>query len=96
MRRKFVEYLVLIFFIFVEFLSSYLLLARLIQNVGLRSLPQMRNARITSYSWCAGGLLEADSHVGSRKVHYTNSTLVSNTWPFFRNREKMVSSELQT
>jgi hypothetical protein len=22
------------------------------------------NAWITSYSWCAGGLLEADSHVG--------------------------------
>jgi hypothetical protein len=35
-----------------------------LQNVGLRSPPQMRNARITSYSWCAGGLLEADSHVG--------------------------------
>jgi hypothetical protein len=52
----------LMVFIFVEFLSSY----RRIQNVGLRSPPQMRtrNARITSYSWCAGGLLEADTHVG--------------------------------
>jgi hypothetical protein len=37
---------------------------RRIQNVGLRSPPQMRNARMTSYSRCAGGLLEADSHVG--------------------------------
>jgi hypothetical protein len=55
---------VLIVFIFVEFLSSYLLSARRIQNVGLRSPPQMRKAQITSYSCCAGGLLEADSHVG--------------------------------
>jgi hypothetical protein len=44
----------------VELLSS----ARRIQNIGLRSPPQMRNARITSYSWCAGVLLEVDSHVG--------------------------------
>jgi hypothetical protein len=60
MRRKFVEYLVLIVFIFVELLLS----AHRIQNIGLRNPPQMRNARITSYSWGAGGLLEADSHVG--------------------------------
>jgi hypothetical protein len=62
MRRKFIEYLGTVVFIFVEFLSSYLLSARRIQNVGLRSPPRMCNARITSYSWCAGGLLEADSH----------------------------------
>jgi hypothetical protein len=61
---KFVNYVGTDFFIFHEFLSSYLLSARRIQNIGLRSLPQMRNARVTSHSWCAGGLLEADSHVG--------------------------------
>jgi hypothetical protein len=55
---------VLIVLIFVEFLFSYLLSAPQIQNVGQRSPPQMRNARITSYSLCAGGLLEADSHFG--------------------------------
>jgi hypothetical protein len=35
----------------------------LIVFIFVRSPPQMCNAWITSYSWCAGGLLEADSHV---------------------------------
>jgi hypothetical protein len=66
MRRKFVEYLGTDCFHFVEFLSSYLLSARQIQNVGLQSPPQMRKCtdNFIVYSWCAGGLLEAESHVG--------------------------------
>jgi hypothetical protein len=36
----------------------------------------MRNARITSYRWYAGGLLEADTISVSRKVHNTNSTSI--------------------
>jgi hypothetical protein len=66
--------------------------ARRIQNEGQRSPPQMRNARITSY--IAGVLVVYWKVIAmsvSRKVHNTNSTLiilVSNTWPFFHNREK--------
>jgi hypothetical protein len=64
MRRKFVEYLGTECFHFCRIPVELLLSVRQLQNVGLRSPPQMRIARITSYSWCAGGLLEADSHVG--------------------------------
>jgi hypothetical protein len=81
---------VLIVFIFVEFMSSYLLSARRIQNVGLRSPLQMRNARITSYSWCRVLVVywKLIAISVSRKVHNTNPT-----WPFFDSREKMVNSE---
>jgi hypothetical protein len=39
------------------------------------SPPQMRNARITSYSWCAGGLLKLmiAMSVSRKKGHNTNS-----------------------
>jgi phosphatidylglycerophosphate synthase len=91
---------VLIVFIFVEFLLSYLLSARRIQNIGLRSPPQMRNARIASYT-VAGVLVVywklplLVSRNTKWMIFICNHavTLVSNTWPFFHNSEKMVSSE---
>jgi hypothetical protein len=63
---------VLIFFIFVEFLSSSLLSARRIQNIGIRSHPQMRNA----WLHIAGVLVVYWKLIAmsvSRKVHNTNS-----------------------
>jgi methyl coenzyme M reductase alpha subunit len=62
MRRKFVEYLGTDCFNFCRIPVKLSVVSG--SNAKLWSPPQMRNARITSYSWCAGGLLEADSHVG--------------------------------
>jgi hypothetical protein len=65
MRRKFVEYLGTDCFHFCRIpVELSVVSASNTKRIGLRSPPQMRNARITSCSWCAGGLLEADSHVG--------------------------------
>jgi hypothetical protein len=82
---------VLIVFIFVEFLSSYLLSARRIQNV--RSAPQ--NARITSYSIHCRPLHDGGGGCGSIFHLFLpiSVTVMSNTWPFFQIRvKKMVFS----
>jgi hypothetical protein len=59
MRHKFVEYLGTDFFIFVELAVVGVLNTK---HRPMKPSSKMCNARITSYSWCAGGL-EADSHV---------------------------------
>jgi hypothetical protein len=61
MSHKFGDYLGTDFFIFCRIPVE---LSVVSASNTKRSLPQMRNARTTSYSWCAGGLLEADSYVG--------------------------------